>query len=288
MNHIEYYSTFGVMIQNQKFYIFNGKMSDENASELTWENRAFRYGDGLFETIKISNSKPIFFNEHYSRLLFGLKVLKIQPNFSLSELNDQINQLIIQNNIINGAIRITVFRDDGGKYLPNSMISNYLIEIIKYLAITNSAIENFRIGLFTEIAKPVNDLGKFKSINSSIYVLASIYAKENSLDDALLINSKNHIIEGTSSNLFIRKGNNIFTPPESDGPVLGIIRNHLLESHKTTPYNIETKSITSEMIINADEVFLTNSLWGIKPVSHFQEIAYSNDAYNLLINILIQ
>ena len=226
---------------------------------IKYNNRAFNYGDGFFETIRIINSKAFNFKSNYSRYLYACNILKIKDIKSFDFFSNIICQLINENNIKHGYAKIHISRSGEGKYQPNSFTSNVLI--------TMNSCDKFKINnpislcIFSKQLKSKSNLSNIKSINSLIPVLASIYAMENNVDNALLINTNHNIIEATNANLFCIKGKTIFTPPKEDGPVLGTMRDWIL-----TQVEVRETSLTVEDLINSDEVFITNSTSGIVSV----------------------
>ena len=142
---------------------------------------------------------------------------------------------------------------------------------------------------FYDHLKPKQDLSTVKGVNSIISVLASIYAEENNLDDAILLNSDSHICETTASNIFVVKAGVIYTPPLDSGCVDGIIRKKIIENASVWGYTVEEKDMKSFELIKAEEVFLSNSVKGIQWVQSYKKKKYekhiSSDIYDKLMNL---
>ncbi|MFC2111421.1 aminotransferase class IV [Bacteroidota bacterium] len=270
----------------------NSKFYEDDEKVLSVNNRAFRYGDALFETIRFYDGKVLFLEEHLNRLKSGANTLKMdfKPKFDISWLRHQIINLIEKNSIKNDArIRLTVFREEGGLYTPKSNGISYLIEV-KELEhngfVLNS--DGLTIGLYDEFKKPANTISNLKSTNCIYLIQAGIYTKENNLDDCLLINSDNNIAEAISSNVFIVKNNKIYTPDLYSACVDGIMRKQIIKIAKLLGIQIQEIELTTKDIETADEIFLTNAINGIKWIQEFRSVIYDNTTSKHLIKELNQ
>jgi len=269
--------------------ILNGEFLSSSSQYLK-TNRAFRYGDGLFESIKVINGKAISIDYHYQRIIAGLEALKIQNNssFNLEEIKSLIIKLITQNKINKGGkIRLTVYRNGNGTYLPDTNDLCYLIEAeehpLNYYELNNDGIS---IDVFKDIYKPVNYISKFKTLNGLLYVLASDFAKNRMLDDSLIVNGTGKIIEATSSNIFIVSNGVLYTPPLEDGCVGGIMRMMVINTALSNNITVYENSLTPQNLLNADEVFLTNTISGIKWVRGFQQKRYYNETAKTIVGLI--
>jgi len=267
-----------VKIKNQ--IILNGAFTTEEENGICFQNRAFLYGDSIFETIRVNNRNILFFEEHLTRLVSGMTVLKynIPDKFTIfkDKLKDEILSLLNRNKIFKSArIRITVFRKSGGFYTPDTNDVNYIISTSQLK--TDTFILNtdgLRISVFNELKKPVNKFSPFKTGNSLLYTLAGIYKTENAVNDCLILNEKNQIIEAVSSNLFLVINKTLITPPVSDGCINGIMRNEVITYAKLYDIPCVERSIFEHDLLSAKEIFLTNSISGIQWV-----VAYKNKRY---------
>ena len=261
----------------------NSEYINEQDLIIKSSNRAFNYGDGFFETIKIINSKPFNFSAHYARFSFACVVLKLKNEETFSSLLYVINKLINKNKLINGTVKIHVSREHGGKYQPDSNGCEIIIN-------TYSGFEfkqNIPLSLcvFSDEVKTLGRLSNVKSVNAAVSVLGAIQAKNLGFENALLMNTKGSYIEATNSSLFIVKDNVIYTPPLSDGCIDGTMRAWLINNEK-----IIEKSLSLKDIIQSDEVFITNALNGITAVNRvgetfFTSFNYADILQNKLINL---
>ena len=260
------------------FVVFNNKLFDSTKINLTNQNRGFLYGDGFFESIKIFNQSPFNFNNHYNRIELSAVFLGLEFSLSKQELLIKLTELIHSNKLVNGSIRITIFRDSDGKYYPNSNESSYIITSHDNQNASFQKNNSLSLGVYNDNLKSKSKLSNIKSLNSLLYVLASKYAKINGFDDVLLLNSNNNIIESTNSNLFIKANDVIYTPPLSDGCVDGSMRKLLIPIIEKN-FKIIYKSLQIEDLFESDEVILSNAISGIKKVTFFKKREYYNDSF---------
>ena len=282
-------------MDNIKHISFNGIIYAEENFKQDINNRAFLYGDGLFETIHTSGGKIHFFYEHINRLIKSMNILKMEVpvRFSIDTigLQREILRLINKNKYQKAArIRITVYRKTGGLYTPNNNEVNYLIqtEKLEYSEYRLNE-KGLSVDIFEGIAKPNNVLSNLKLTSSVFFVLAGIYKTEKKLGECVILNEKGNMVEALSSNIFLVKGNNIYTPPLSSGCINGIMRCKIIEIAKSLNFNVFDKTpLNSKDLIAADEVFLTNAISGVKWVLAFKQRRYYNKVSKLLINKLNQ
>jgi branched-subunit amino acid aminotransferase/4-amino-4-deoxychorismate lyase len=273
--------------KTDQFIILNGKMLDVTKAGLNPKNRAFLFGDGLFESIKVVNGKPLFVSVHFSRLVEGMKALQIETksDFTAERLEREIIELSKHCGLTGGGrVRVTLYRNHGGFYLPTGEGFSYVISII------SDAVNAFElnkeglvVNLYTEVKKQITPLSHFKTINCLNYILASIYARSANLDDALLVNEKDHIIESTSSNLFIVSNGVLYTPAVSDGCVGGTMRMQIINLALENNIKVYECSLTPQNLLAADEMFLTNAIQGIKWVSGYRMKRYFHKMSDVLI-----
>jgi len=273
------------------FILFNGEYHFKDDFGLSIKNRAFCYGDGLFETMHANGTEIQFFEDHMVRLMYGMQILKmsIPDVIKTNIIKKEIIKLLHKNKLYQGVrIRLSVFRNDGGKYTPSDNNISYLVET-EYIENHHYTLnqKGFIIDIFKDIKKPINQFSNLKSSNALIFVMAGMYAQEKKLNDCILINEKGHLIEGISSNLFLIKGRALSTPSLTDGPVAGIMRKQILKMADSVGFIINHESsITENDLLNADEVFLTNSINGIQWVLAYKEKRYFNHNSKKLIEKL--
>ena len=265
----------------QIYLSHNGNFILADTPVVSANNRSFRYGDALFETIRITNYNPQFLKEHLIRLYAGMDVLKMEMNPLLNEtyLEHAILELAQKNNITSdGRVRLTVYRNEGGLYAPSDNKVSFLIEVYSLDEIGYTLnTKGYTVDLFTEFKKAQNALSSIKSANSAIYVMAGIHKVQQQLDECLLLNDKHHIIEGISSNIFAVKNGVLYTPPVADGCVNGVMRKKIIEIAQANKIAVYEISVMQNVLLGADELFLTNTINGIRWAVAYKQKRYFND-----------
>ena len=264
--------------------IFNHNILNEKKLKFSVHNRAFLYGDGLFESIKIINGKPFNLEAHLKRLFSASTLLNLQISISKKNLRNKITLLIKENKIVNaGNLKIIIFRKKGGKFLPNHNSTSFLIMSEKsdnnLFKLNKNALA---LGLFRDQLKPKGELSNCKTISALQSVMCSIDARKKEKDDCLMFNSENNIIESSNSNVFYVKDKVIYTPKLLGGCVDGTMRKCILNL-KNLDFNIIETEVKIEDILNADEVFLSNAISGIRWVSSIEDSKFSQQNVSQLL-----
>ncbi|WP_224483232.1 aminotransferase class IV [Robertkochia aurantiaca] len=271
---------------------FNGTIISSSQSFLDHGNRGLRYGDSLFETIKVVNGKINFWEPHYLRLMASMRILRMEipMNFTMEFLSSEISDLLAANELQSSParVRITVFRNAGGLYTPETGEISYIIESHPlddpFYTIDQNAYE---IELFKDHFTGSGLLSTLKTNNRLVNILAGVYARENGYDSCLLLNEKKEVVEAISGNLFLVKGNTIKTPPLESGALNGIMRKQLIEViGKTDEFQLEEKPVSPFELQKADEMFITNVITGIIPVSKYRKKEYGSEVSKKLIGRL--
>jgi branched-chain amino acid aminotransferase len=254
---------------------FNGTMVSQDTNILT-HNRAFLYGDAVFETVKIVNSKILFLEDHYFRLMASMRVIRMEipMNFTMEYIEEQIVSLATANSLSNSSrARITVFRNDGGYYLPKSNTVSFLIHttgIEEAFYLFNQ--EKYEVDLFKDFYVSKQLLSSIKTTNKILNITASIFASENGYDNCLLLNDSKNVVEAIQGNLFMLTGKKLITPPISEGCLNGIMRKQVLEFAKKLDYLEVIEEVISPFDLQkADELFITNVIKGIQPITKYRK-----------------
>ncbi|WP_109300051.1 aminotransferase class IV [Aquimarina sp. AU474] len=270
----------------------NGNLVGDDQATQAISNRGYAYGDALFETIRVNSGKILFWEDHYFRLMASMRILRMQipMQFTPEFLEKEILEIVTQNNLINSAarVKIMVHRVIGGLYTPTSNDVEYSI-VASGLdsAFYTLSDDNCEVTLFKDHYVATDLLSTLKSNNRIINVLGGIFAKENGFDNCLLLNANKMVVEALNGNLFLVKGTVIKTPPVSDGCLKGIIRTQLLRIlEKLSDYTIEEASISPFELQKADELFTTNVIVGIKPITKFRKKEYDTNTSRRLLGIL--
>lgn len=266
---------------------FNGVLTDKS-DFITPSNRALLYGDAVFETFKVVDNKILFLEDHYFRLMSSMRILrmKIPMNFTLEYLEEQIISLALKSNIANNArVRMTVFRKDGGLYVPETNEVSFIITAKENLSREYLLKkENYEVELFKDFHVSKHLISSLKTTNKIIQVVASVFAKENGFDDCFLINDEKNVVETISGNIFMVLDNQIITPPVSDGCLNGIMRKQVINELKSsTDFNVIENSISPFDLQKADELFLTNVITGIQPITKYRKKSYTTEVSEMLL-----
>lgn len=262
------------LFYSMSFINHNGKIIPAATPIITADNRGLRFGDGLFETMKYKNETIILADEHLARLWQGLKLLdfEIPRLFTPDRLESEILSLIRKNNLKEARIRLTIYRSDGGLYDPNNLLPNYIIQTYSLPETNGRWNENGLHVCFYELMyKPNDAFSKLKHNNFLPYAMAALFAKKNKCNDAILFNPEKHVTDSTIANVFIIIGDAIYTPSVSDGCVEGVMRNVIIRQLRSIGYKLTETSITKEMLLQAEELFVTNSIYNLRWVSNLEE-----------------
>jgi branched-chain amino acid aminotransferase len=252
------------------FICFNGDFLPAEQPLFTVANRSFRYGDGVFETIKIYNEKILLHQFHYDRLLLGLKILQIDHDLTSPDLSSHILQLCKRNNCSESArVRLAVYRNAKGK-------AEFVIEALPLSNNINKWNEKgLNIDLYPYARKNADAFSNLKTASFLPYVLAELFAKERGLDDAVVLNAFNNIADSSKANIFLIKKKEILTPAMHQGCVSGVMRRFLLDELKKNGYRTHQQEVSEQQLFEADEVFLTNSIYDIRWVQRYRDKTYS-------------
>ncbi len=259
---------------------YNGKISVEGTALVNPDNRGLRYGDGLFETMRLSKGKIIFEAAHFDRLWDGMTVLQFElpKHFTKQMLIEEVLLLCKRNGHEKEArIRLNIIRGDGGLYDPQNHRPNYIIQtwaVKEELGTWNS--NGLVIGIYDQAKKSCDILSNIKHNNYLPYVLAALHAKKEKWNDAILLNANGRICDTTIANVFMVKNGTVFTPALSEGCVGGIIRAMLLKELKKQNVPTEETALQISDLLAADEVFFTNSMYNIRWVQQMGGKRYEN------------
>jgi branched-chain amino acid aminotransferase len=269
---------------------FNGNIVAQEDNILT-QNRAFLYGDGVFETLKIVNNKILFLEDHYFRLMASMRVVRMEipMNFTMEYFEEQVLSLVNQKNISSSArARITVFRNDGGLYLPKTNEVSFLIHATA-LESTSYALNTgeYEVDLYKDFYVTKQLLSSIKTTNKMINVTGSIFAHENGLANCLLVNDTKNVVEALQGNLFMVVGKKMITPPISEGCLNGIMRKQILAlAKKVEGIEVVEEIISPFDLQKADELFLTNVITGIQPITKYRKKEFTSNLAHLLVQKL--
>jgi len=247
---------------------FNTHLSENLPEALTQMQRAFFYGDTLFETLRVFDSKIPLLSRHWARLSTGLSALgfDVPVEWGVPFFQKEISKICPPN----ARVRLNVWRSPGGFYMPQDSKPQFLITA---QPLASNSFEwqepGITLGVSDDVRLPIDSYSNFKTLNASRYVAAALEAKKRSWDDVLILNARDRICEATSSNVFWWEKDLLCTVPLSEGCVAGVQRALLLEAAAAAGFAVQEKPVTFAALQSADEIFLTNAIRGLLPVHFF-------------------
>lgn len=269
----------------------NGHLVSIYEPTVPFSNRAFRYGDSLFESIRVCHGRVMFLKDHINRLKLGMTVLRMNLPAELTTDNifDFIIHLLKHNgHLPHARVRLTIFRNDGGHYAPETNDISFLIESDPLPAGYELNQRGYAVDIYADIKKPINKLSNVKTGNALLNVLAGVARQGMKLDECLLVNENGGICESISSNIFVVKNGTIFTVPLADGCVAGVMRRQVIQIASENKILAFESPVTIYTLMNGDEIFLTNTIQGLRWVGQFKDRFYTNKMSQFLNSRLQQ
>ncbi|GAB5523811.1 MAG: aminodeoxychorismate lyase [Roseivirga sp.] len=265
--------------------IYNSRILPEEEIELQIRNRAFCYGDGLFETIVTGPDRINLLSYHIARLTDGCKVLDLQIPFSEQQLEQLLKSLETANNLMGDIrYRIQLWRQEGGLYEPVQKQSSYLITAAESTAPFYSKAGSLSVAQKAKLSW--HALSFAKTMSALPYVLAGLERKQSAYDELVLTDGIGNIAECVASNIFWVKGEKVFTPQLQSGCVKGTMREFILSRFALAGQPIKEVMEPLASLLEADQVFISNAS-GIKWVSRFEDKADFSDPGLLLKRVAI-
>jgi branched-chain amino acid aminotransferase len=260
------------------YAVYNGKLVEADALLINASNRSFRYGEGLFETIRLQNGIMHLWERHWKRLSESLPQLyfSIPVHFSADGLKEEVIQLAKKNQCTDAArIRITIFKGEGGLWETPTTSFNYIIQCWSLQKKELSMNENgLDIGVFEAGRKACDAFSHLKSNNYQLYALAAQYAKLQKWNECLVLNQHGRICDATIANVFFIQNDTVYTPELYEGCVNGVMRNYLLQQLRANGINVAEGCFTIDEVQKADEIFFTNAMYGIRWVKLWGDKIY--------------
>lgn len=265
----------------------NGILYPSDGPSIYGGNRGHLYGDGVFESIRIREGKPLNMRNHYARMMEGARAIKMKPSSFLTEefFTQKIIELCQKSGLTGGGrCRLSLDRLAGGTYKPETNDVSYFIEV---LPMQNNLFElnskGLEVDVYIDIKKSKSPLSNFKTKNGLIYVMASIKAQELGLDELLISNDRGGILESSSANLFVVSNGVLYTPGLEEGCLAGTMRMQIINIALKVGLKVYECNILPQNLLAADEVFLTNAINGITWVSAYRTKRYFNNMSKRLI-----
>jgi len=247
-------------------------------SDYQFFDRAFHFGDGIYETIAIKNFKAVFLNEHLDRLFYDARQIDLPVKYSKDDISDNIGKIIELDNIAEGFAKIIISRGtmmDAGLSYPEPINPSVLLwgQHCKFMPFKDK--RSFKLVISQHERRNQHSIVTFvKTLNYLTNIIAKREADEKGCDEAILLNIKDHVCECTTSNIFIiGKDDSISTPHVDSGLLSGVIRNKIILTALEVGLNVYERPISLADLENAKGCFLTSSLIGVTPVKEILDIA---------------
>lgn len=269
---------------------FNGTIQ-ENSAVVIESNRGFLVGDAIFESIKVVDNKILFLEDHYFRLMASMRIcrMEIPMLLTMEYFEAQILQLIASLPKSNSfRVRFSVYRTAEGFYAP---VSNEVEFIITAIPLQHDVYqiekEQYEVELYKDFYVPKQLLSTLKTNNKMLQIVGNVFAKENGYDNCLVLNDEKNVVEALQNNIFMKCGNEIVTPPITEGCLNGIMRKQVLELLKKKEGIVVKEAVISPFDLQkADELFLTNVISGIQPITKYRKKGYTIDFSKELVQLL--
>ncbi len=269
---------------------FNGTIL-ENSAVVIESNRGFLVGDAIFESIKVVYNKVLFLEDHYFRLMASMRIcrMEIPMLLTMEYFEAQILQLIASLPISNSyRVRFSVYRIAEGFYAP---VSNEVAFIVTAIPLQQDVYqiekEQYEVELYKDFYVPKQLLSTLKTNNKMLQIVGNVFAKENGYDNCLILNNEKNVAEALQNNIFMKCRNEIVTPPITEGCLNGIMRKQVLELLKKKEGIVVKEAVISPFDLQkADELFLTNVISGIQPITKYRKKGYTIDFSKELVQLL--
>jgi branched-chain amino acid aminotransferase len=248
---------------------YNGTILNSTEAALSPDNRGFSFGDGFFESILVINGSIPLWDYHLDRMERSADILQFNTNqlFENRFLETELSKIVPISGIFR--IKLSIYRLSPGKYFPEQNDIQFLIQVFPALIpMLYTETYSFTIGRsFKVLNADTGEWKQIKSLSALPYVITSIESKQSGFDDLLILTNNGLISESTNSNVFIIKDNIIYTPGLHTGCVNGVFRQYLIQLMIKNGLEIIENELFWAEIETVDELFITNAVQWIRPVS---------------------
>lgn len=265
---------------------FNGQIIAENETVVSVDNRSFRYGDGLFETMLWKDGDIRFLNFHVERLQKGMEMLHFDEyrKFDAFFIRAKAEELIRKNNMIGqqARVRLIVYRDGAGLYTPETNKPAFCLQVSRIPTSLRDKKLGLIVDVYTEYKKPYSDLSMLKSNNALIFTMAGLFKKKHAYDDVFLLNQEGNLCEALTSNIFVYYEKVLYTPALTEGCIEGVMRRVVMDMAQHEGIPVVEAQINPEIMKQADEIFCTNAVQGVQWVMGYKQKRYFNKISRIL------
>ena len=256
----------------------NGALTSTQSPVFTAQNRGLLFGDAVFETLRYSQDHIHFWEDHYFRLMAAMRIFRmdIPMTFTPEFLEQECLRVVHAQSETAPAwrIRLTVYRKDGGAYLPTTRDVDYVIAAKALDSEYYLSAENYKVALFNDYYLQKSMLSNLKSNNKALQVIGSIFMQEQGFDNGILVNDEKEVVEFLNGNLFIVEDGKLRTPPINSGCLVGIMRKQIIRIAKKLDISCVEEAISPFDLQRVQELFMTNAIVGIQPVTNYRRTTY--------------
>lgn len=274
-----------------EFISYNGNILPAHAPIIPAASRGLRYGDGVFETMRLQDGSICLQSYHFERLFSALSTLKfdVPADFTAEYLARQIISLCELNGSLRSArVRMNVFRKPGAIFDAIDHRPEILIETSPIAEVApNLPEKGLSVDIYEEARKSCDLFSNLKSNNYLPYTMSALHATEHGLDECLILNTYDRIADSTIANVFWIENGVFFTPPLSEGCVNGVMRRHIVETLRANGYVVTEKELETSTLESADELLLTNAVSPVRWVSSYRDKKFSNNLAREIYRLLI-
>ncbi len=259
------------MVTKELVVYVDGEWIPKSRASISVYDHGMLYGDGVFEGIRVYNGVIFRFKEHLERLYSSAKSIKIQIPLSPDDMTKAVVETLKRNGLKDAYIRLVVTRGVGDLGVdPRKCRKASLIIITEYADLAFGALAKQR-GISVIISSVRRDAvdattHEIKSLNYLNSVLAKLEAVDAGADDALMLDRNGFVSEATTTNLFIVKYGELFTPPSTAGILPGVTRRRIIKLARELDYKVAENGLTPYDVTNADEAFLTGTMSEVVPL----------------------
>lgn len=274
-----------------EYICLNGEILPRKHAKISFDNRAFRFGEGLIEEMRSSGIRVPLFKAHFQRLTKGLDVLGIKhlASFNEESLLRSIELLIHRRRFfMANKVTLTLWRDDDVDLVSMNDTVRYMVEV-EPLNENKFTLNDrgYNLDLYANYYKGKSELSPFVTINSTFKMMALRYAQERLITACLILDFNGRIVEEATSNVFFCASGTIYTPALSTGCTDGVMRRAVIELANRNDYLIaETESLPVQFLYDVEEIFLAHDVEGIRWISGYKDKRYRRKKCIEFINIL--
>ncbi len=256
------------------FIFLNGKIVPDADANISSADRGFLYGDSIYETLRSYMGKPFKLYEHLERMRHSAKQLQISFEYTNTDIGGWINKLIEKNRSQDAYIRITLSRGAGGSRLQmdDNLEPTTLIQVKPFTPYEKKLYDKGMSLIVSDYKRSTScPISLHKSTNLLQSILLKEEANNKAAHDSIILNTDGYIAECVVSNIFMVSGGSVITPSLDTNILPGITRKTVLDICRNNGIPISEERFAIERLVNAEEVFITNSLMEIMPVSKIDD-----------------